>query len=85
VRRLAYVDPGPPDSRSLAAAAKGRSRQRRRPTMLDSFWFTVRSYSSFYVRFLENQWDHMTPIKYVTLLVSIGLTGWILMKNSTKR
>jgi hypothetical protein len=30
-------------------------------------------------------WNQMTPMQYVTVLVSIGVVGWLLMKNSAKR
>ena len=42
-------------------------------------------YLDFYRKFLLRQWADMSPMEYGTMLVLIGVFGWILMKSSTKR
>ena len=43
----------------------------------------------FYVRFYRNyamdRWDSLSPMEYGVLLISIGVFGWILMKNTGRR
>ncbi len=46
---------------------------------------TATGYWVFYGQYFQQQWHHMTPMKYGTLLISIGVFGWILMKNGSKR
>jgi hypothetical protein len=53
--------------------------------MLHEAYLTVVRYLSFYADFFENQWHHMTPAKYGTLLISIGVVGWLLMKSGMKK
>ena len=45
---------------------------------------SISSYFSFYHKYLLNHWHHMTPEKYGLLLVTIGVFGWLLMKNCTR-
>ncbi len=53
-------------------------------------WFerltnTVGSYWDYYVWFAGDQWAHMTPVKYTSLLISIGLIGFLMMGRGNKR
>lgn len=44
---------------------------------------------SYYLRFYRNyaldRWDALTPMQYGVLLISIGVFGWILMKNAANK
>lgn len=51
----------------------------------DGIWNTICSYCEYYVWFAGDQWSHMTPVRYTTLLVSIGLVGFLLMGRGNKR
>ena len=42
---------------------------------------TVSYHLRFYQSFLASAWDNMTPMQYGFLLVTIGVTGWALMKS----
>lgn len=53
--------------------------------MIDSIWQTVTSYWTFYERYFAEQWHHMSPVKYGSILISIGVFGWLLMKSGNKR
>ena len=53
--------------------------------MLKVAWQTADSYLEFYRQFFLNEWNQMTPMKYGLLLVGIGVFGWVLMKNASKR
>lgn len=53
--------------------------------MYDSIMSTVNSYMSFYGQFFMQQWNTMTPMKYGSLLLAVGVFGWVLMKSSQKR
>lgn len=53
-------------------------------------WFTnvcntVGSYCDYYVWFAGDQWSHMTPVKYTSLLISIGLIGFLMMGRGNKK
>jgi hypothetical protein len=39
---------------------------------------------SFYRSFLLSAWNNMTPMQYGYLLVSIAVTGWLLMKSGAR-
>lgn len=52
--------------------------------ILASFSSQFHYYMDYYRGFLASTWDHMTPMQYGTLLISIGVFGWILMKTSFK-
>ena len=54
-------------------------------TLFDRVWGTISSHCSYYVWFFQDQWDHMTPVKYTSLLISIGLIGFLLMGRGNKR
>ena len=53
--------------------------------MIDWITTTAREYSAFYAKYFSNQWANMNPTKYVVILVTIGLVGWLLMRNSVKK
>ncbi len=53
--------------------------------MFHNLMFTVQSYGAFYSRYFSEQWASMTPIKYGTLLIGVGIFGWVLMKTANKR
>ena len=53
-------------------------------------WFdrvanVVNSHVNYYVWFIVDQWNHMTPAKYTCLLVSIAVVGLLLMGRGNKR
>lgn len=43
------------------------------------------NYLDFYCRYFTKQWHDMTPMKYGVLLIAIGVVGFLLMKNGTRR
>lgn len=53
-------------------------------TFLASFSSQIRYYLNFYREFAASTWDHMTPMQYGTLLIGIGVFGWLLMKTAFK-
>lgn len=53
--------------------------------MLQNFFAIARGYYAFYGRYFDEQWNHMTPLKYGTLLIAVGAFGWLLMKTANKR
>jgi hypothetical protein len=53
--------------------------------MIDAIATTMNSYWAFYTRFFSDQWTHLSPVKYGTLLIGIGIFGWVLMKAANKR
>jgi hypothetical protein len=53
--------------------------------MFQNFFSNAGSYYAFYGRYFSDQWNHMTPIKYATMLLTIGAFGWLLMKSANKR
>jgi hypothetical protein len=57
----------------------------RTPAMFSNCLNTINSYYAFYCRYFSEQWNHMTPYKYATLLIGIGAFGWVLMKAANKR
>ena len=46
---------------------------------------TASSYMDYYVNFLAQQWNRLTPMTYGGVLISIGVFGWLLMKSGSKR
>lgn len=62
----------------FAANADGRS-------FFDRLWYGTSYYLAYYRDFLLDQWNDMTPMRYGALLISIGVLGWLLMKNGPKR
>ena len=53
--------------------------------MLDQLYFKVNGYFQDLAFVLSYHWAHMTPAKYTILLVSIGVFGWILMRNGVRQ
>lgn len=49
--------------------------------MYQGFKYYLRWYRDFFV----DSWNDMGPAEYGTLLIGIGVFGWILMKNSVRR
>jgi hypothetical protein len=46
---------------------------------------TVTQYYNFYASYAEKRWNSMSPMEYGTLLILIGVMGWLMMKNSGRR
>jgi len=53
--------------------------------LLASFSERVSYYVRFYRTYAIDTWDTLSPMQYGFLLVSIGVFGWILMKNAGHR
>ncbi|MCA9056082.1 MAG: hypothetical protein KDA75_19755 [Planctomycetaceae bacterium] len=51
------------------------------PYLLASF----SQYLRFYRDYFSAKWEYMTPMEYGILLISIGVFGFALMKNASKR
>jgi hypothetical protein len=45
----------------------------------------AKHYARFYQNFVLDYWHEMGPLDYGTMLTIIGVVGWLMMKNSTKR
>ncbi|HSG71677.1 MAG TPA: hypothetical protein VLA12_14745 [Planctomycetaceae bacterium] len=52
--------------------------------MLKKIYINVSNYFSDLWQFLKEYWVTMTPVKYLTLLIVVGVIGWILMRNRMK-
>jgi hypothetical protein len=52
---------------------------------MNDFLFTIRTYYAFYGSYFSQQWNHLTPAKYGTLLIGVAFFGWLLMKAGNKR
>lgn len=52
--------------------------------ILSTFSSRARYYLHFYQEFAQDTWSNMTPMQYGTLLIGIGVFGWLLMKTSFK-
>ena len=50
-------------------------------TLLASFT----QYLRFYRSYAERRWDNLTPMEYGILLISVGVFGWVLMKNASRK
>ena len=46
---------------------------------------SVSRYLQFYQKYAADKWAHLTPMEYGILLISVGVFGWVLMKNASKR
>ena len=42
---------------------------------------TVDEYLRYYKKFLIHSWDTLGPYEYVTILVTVGVIGWYLMRK----
>ncbi len=49
--------------------------------MLADFYKAVTGYFGELGQYLSQQWHHMTPNRYIILLIFVGVCGWILMRN----
>jgi hypothetical protein len=52
--------------------------------MLKKIYISITNYFADLWQFLQDYWASMTPTKYLTLLVLVGVGGWVLMKNRMK-
>ena len=52
--------------------------------LMRNFLQAVRHYLRFYQDYAGDRWAEMTPMQYGCLLISIGLVGWIMMKNAVR-
>lgn len=46
---------------------------------------TISEYLGFYASYGQKRWSNMTPVEYGTLLIFIGVVGWLMMKNAGRR
>jgi hypothetical protein len=46
---------------------------------------TVGDYLRFYGDYAAQRWNHLTPMEYGIILISVGVLGWVLMKNASRR
>lgn len=53
--------------------------------MLNKFFSYISRYFDELTYVLEWHWNHMTPSKYITILLTIGVFGYILMRNGVKQ
>ena len=53
--------------------------------MYDRIFYAVNDYFTDLTYVLGWHWAHMTPAKYTILLISIGVFGWILMRNGVRQ
>jgi len=44
----------------------------------------VMQYLNFYQRYLLQKWDNLTPMQYGSMLITIGVVGWLMMKSGPK-
>lgn len=44
----------------------------------------ISEYFRYYRKFLLQSWDNVGPQEYVILLVSVGVTGWYLMRKAAR-
>lgn len=42
-------------------------------------------YLKFYQDYAADKWDNLSPMEYGILLIMVGVFGWMLMKNASKR
>jgi hypothetical protein len=47
-------------------------------------YYTFWDYMRFYKKYALDSWTDMGPSEYGVLLLSIGVFGWLLMKNGTR-
>jgi hypothetical protein len=41
-------------------------------------------YFDFYCQYAADKWENLTPMQYGSLLISVGVFGWILMKSGRR-
>jgi hypothetical protein len=55
-----------------------------RQTMSALLAMAFGEYMEFYRTYLMKQWNHMTPGKFVFILITVAVIGFIMMRSSTK-
>ncbi|MCA8995214.1 MAG: hypothetical protein KDA69_17555 [Planctomycetaceae bacterium] len=50
-------------------------------TIIDSFNY----YTRYYGKSAHHFWEHMTPMQYGWILISVAAFGWMLMRSGLKR
>lgn len=53
--------------------------------MIDTVMQTVNAYLEYYRQFFLSEWNGMSPLKYGSVLIGIGVFGWLLMRSGPKR
>lgn len=53
--------------------------------MIETAWNTTNSYMRFYYDYVTGSWDNMGPSGYASVLITIAVVGWLLMKSNLKR
>ena len=53
--------------------------------MIQNLWSDFTLWLSQVQHLLLKTWNHLTPMQYGSMLVCIGVVGWLLMKSDTKR
>lgn len=51
----------------------------------DRLWGSVSAHCEWYVRYFGDQWNHMGPVGYTSVLITIALVGFLLMGRGNKR
>jgi hypothetical protein len=52
--------------------------------MFKKIYISITNYFNDLWEFIHDYWITMTPVKYLTLLILVGIAGWILMRNRMK-
>ncbi len=52
---------------------------------MESFLDSVNYYLRYYHKSAIYAWEHITPMQYGWLLISVAVIGWLLMKSGLKR
>lgn len=45
---------------------------------------TLDRYWDFYCQYAAEKWHNLTPMQYGSILIGIGVFGWILMKSANR-
>lgn len=53
--------------------------------MWDSVTSTVSEYYNFYTSYGVRRFNTMSPMEYGTVLITIAMIGWFMMKNAARR
>lgn len=46
---------------------------------------SVSQYLRFYRNYAVERWEHLRPMEYGIILIAVGVLGWVLMKNASRR
>ncbi|MFV0445258.1 MAG: hypothetical protein ACK5Q5_16900 [Planctomycetaceae bacterium] len=46
---------------------------------------SISSYIRFYKNYAARRWDGMTPMEYGILLITIGVIGFVMMRNASRK